>query len=52
MLTWLELGGPGHGPVSVTLFGPNLNSVSVSVNLGHSSVWSLLCSLSMMDMRT
>ena len=33
-------GGPGHGPVFGTPFGPNLNSVSgsVSVHLGHGSV--------------
>ena len=32
----LGLGGPGHGLVFGTLFGLNLNSVSV--HLGHGSV--------------
>ena len=32
------LGGPGHGLVFGTPFGPNLNSVSVSVHLSHGSV--------------
>ena len=30
----IGLGGPGHGPVFGTPFGPNLNSVSVSDHLG------------------
>ena len=42
------LGGPDHGPVFGTPFGPNLNSVSVSisVHLGHGSV-SVLTSVSL-----
>ena len=48
----LGLGGPGHGPVFGTTFGPNLNSVSVSVHLGHGSVRSKLWSLLTMDMCT
>ena len=42
----LGLGDPGHGPVFGTPFGPNLNSVSVSVHLCHSSV-SVLTSVSL-----
>ena len=40
VLGQLGLGGPHHGSVFGTLFGPNLNSVSVSVTvyLGHNSV--------------
>ena len=37
---YIGLGSPGHGPVVGTLFGPNLNLVSVSVHLGHGSVQS------------
>ena len=36
----LGLGGPCHRPIFGTPFGPNLNLVSVSVHLGHGSVWS------------
>ena len=34
----LEFNDSGHGPVFGTALGPNLNLVSVSVNLDHGSV--------------
>ena len=37
-MRYLGLGGPGHGPVFGTPFGPSLGLGSVSVHLGHGPV--------------